>query len=711
MQKFLLLIIVFVFTTAGFAQTKISGTVTDKKGEPIVGANIYLKDTYSGTTSDIDGRFTFSASVDESSILVVSFIGYKIHEQIISAIPTNDLKIVLKESSNNLNAVTITAGSFDASDETKSVTMRPVDILTTPSGEGDIYGAINTMPGTQSVGEEGGIFVRGGEGYETQTYIDGMLVKSPYSSSMPDVPSRGKFSPFLFSGTMFSTGGYSAEYGQALSSALVLKTNALPEKSATSLSLLSVGTGLSHTKRWERASVSANIDYENLAPYYKLSTQEINWFHAPEALRGSFLFRQKTGESGMVKSFIALSREHDGLNYHNVELGQNQRIDMKTDNIYVNTVYNDMLSDNWQFMAGVSYNFDNEGIDLNNDRVETIENTYQVRTKFTNHVNEELSIKLGLESILSDYNQDYYAAFQNTKLNTNFTDSYFAAFIEPEIKISAWFAARLGSRLEYSSLNNQLNLQPRLSLAAKLATHSQLSVAYGTFQQTAQNDYRKFNNDLKAEQASHYILNFQYVKNKRTFRAEAYYKDYNNLVKYQQLNMPVKESYDNNGTGYAKGIDIFWRDRKTFKNIDYYFSYSYISTERNYLDYTGFAPPKFTSEHNFSAVYKQYISKLSTQVGATYSFSSGRPYFNPNEEGFMTKRTPFIHDLSVNLSHMTKVFNKDAIIHLSASNVLGLDKTFGYRYPNQPNANMIYPEFAIKPAAKRFFVVAFFLSI
>ena len=46
-------------------------------------------------------------------------------------------------------------------------------MLTTANSNGDIFNAINTMPGTQSVGEEGGLFVRGGEKYETKTFVDG----------------------------------------------------------------------------------------------------------------------------------------------------------------------------------------------------------------------------------------------------------------------------------------------------------------------------------------------------------------------------------------------------------------------------------------------------------------------------------------------------------------------------------------------------------
>ena len=100
--------------------------------------------------------------------------------------------------------------------------------------------ALSTLPGTQKIGETEGLFVRGGSASETKTVIDEMVVENPFFSSVPDIPSRGRFSPMLFKGTFFSTGGYSAQYGQALSSVLVLKTQDLAPKTQTAISLMAV---------------------------------------------------------------------------------------------------------------------------------------------------------------------------------------------------------------------------------------------------------------------------------------------------------------------------------------------------------------------------------------------------------------------------------------------------------------------------------------
>ena len=63
---------------------------------------------------------------------------------------------------NKIETVYITAGAFEASEEKRAVNMKSTDIGTTAGALGNIIGAIETLPGTQTVGESNGLFVRGG---------------------------------------------------------------------------------------------------------------------------------------------------------------------------------------------------------------------------------------------------------------------------------------------------------------------------------------------------------------------------------------------------------------------------------------------------------------------------------------------------------------------------------------------------------------------
>src|SRR5258708_12840218 len=240
------LFITFLFPAGWLqAQTLVSRTVKDGKGHPLRGASVPLKDSYDGATADSLGNFHFKTAEKGTMTLVISNIGYNSLEQPITLAGTPiELRLAMKESLSELKAVTITAGSFTAGDKQRGAVLSSIDVATTAGSNADITAALKTLPGAQQVGEQDGLFVRGGAGYEAKQYIDGTLVNNPYNTSVPDIAQRGRFSPFLFKGTVFSTGGYSALYGQPLSSVLLLESIDLPEKSEVDASLSPFFSGI-----------------------------------------------------------------------------------------------------------------------------------------------------------------------------------------------------------------------------------------------------------------------------------------------------------------------------------------------------------------------------------------------------------------------------------------------------------------------------------
>jgi hypothetical protein len=199
MKAFLSLTIALLLNQLAFGQTVIKGKITDTQGEPVPGANILLADTYDGTSSDATGFFSFTTAESGPHHLIIRFVGFKeqSREVLLEGKEVN-VQVSLEEEINELEAVTITAGAFTASDESRRTVFRAVDIATTAGATADIAGALNTLPGTQKVGESGRLFVRGGDGSETRTFIDGMLVLDAYGAAAPNTPSRGRFLPFMF---------------------------------------------------------------------------------------------------------------------------------------------------------------------------------------------------------------------------------------------------------------------------------------------------------------------------------------------------------------------------------------------------------------------------------------------------------------------------------------------------------------------------------
>jgi len=243
----------------------ITGKVVDENGNPIVYANIYLKDTFDGTSSDIKGEFVFETYESGIQILIVSYIGYESYEFEHNIDENQFFDISLKELITQANEVVITAGSFGASDDEKVIVLDPIDIVTVASSRGEISGALEALPGTQPQADKEGIYVRGGDASEAKQIVDGMLIQNPYFSDVPDIPQRGRFEPFDFKGTAFSQGGYSAQYGQALSAIVDLQTwSRFGDFNANTFGITPLSLSYGRAYGNDSTVCGLNIDYTNL---------------------------------------------------------------------------------------------------------------------------------------------------------------------------------------------------------------------------------------------------------------------------------------------------------------------------------------------------------------------------------------------------------------------------------------------------------------
>lgn len=686
------------------AQDFIRGTVSDASGNPLPGANVYIKDTYTGTITDSLGNFEFSTkNLPEHPVMIIDFIGYDKQEIRISN--KQVFSIALSQKTSTLNEVQITAGAFAASEEKRAVMIDAVEVATTASSDGDIYGALATFPGAQTQGETGQIIVRGGESSETQTYIDGLLVSSPYSSSLPDLPARGSFSPFMFNGVMFSTGGYSAEYGQALSSVLALQTPGIFNEDVTSISLMNVGASLSHTQRFARSALSAELSYNNTLPYFLMAKHNLKWKKVPQSGSGKFFHRQKIGKTGMLKTDVNFSHSNSELDYSNYNKPYNI-VGLKNNKLFIKTSYNSKIGNKLMVKTGVAFNKNDDQTQLDADDFKEHLQSLHTRAGLTHFTNNHLSLKAGAGLRVLNYDMGY--ASPVFSVQNKVTDAITAVYTEADIKIKQKLALRAGLRTEYSSYNRQANLAPRASLAYKITNHSQISMASGLYHQQTHHDYLIYKNKLSFQKAVHYLLNYQYSKNNRLLRAEIFYKKYNHLISYDSLNNHIYYNLANSGKGYATGVDLFFKDDKSIKHTTYWISYSFLNTKRKYKNYPENATPNFVSPHSFSVVAKYWSSLLSTQFSLNYKFNAGRYYNHPEDDKFMSRRTPNIQNLSASLSYITNIFGHFSVVHLSASNVLGKKHVYSYQFIHQNGELMASP---VTNKIQRTIILGLFINI
>jgi outer membrane cobalamin receptor len=692
------------------AQTVLKGQVTSGKGDPVPYASVFLKNTIDGSTTDDQGEFSFTSYEKGSQTLVVSVVGFDTVQNTVNLKGgTLNIAISLRESNQMIDEVVVTAGTFEANNDRKVAILKPLDIYTNSAAAGDIMGAIQTLPGTQKVTQETGLFVRGGDASESSVIIDGMTVQNPFFSNVPGVSQRSRFMPFQFKGISFSSGGFSARYSQALSSVLELNTNDLPEQSTLNFNIGMSGLATSGSKRWSNSGVEVSANYTNLSPFYWLAKTNYNVYDIPEGGGFSGRYVTKVHENGLLKAFIKYDTYHNGITIPNPDsVGNTFNFGLKNQNTYFNSSYRYTRSNMFIFTA-LSYSYNRDRITWGTVPDGNTDWRGQWRGECWYSITATFNLLGGLEL------QRFNAERRYDSLRQSFNEFQTGAYLEAEWRPSPYFAVKPGLRYERSELLDENSLAPRLAMALKTGKYGQVSLAGGVYYQNPDNNYLLYGYRPHFQQAIHYIVNYQRINNDRSFRVEVYYKQYNQLVRELSASdsgfspNPYRYIYgvvDNSGNGYAQGIDFFWRDKASIPDFDYWISYSYIDTKRLYSNYISKATPDFISNHNLNILLKYFIEQWGMSVSTSYTYGSGRPYYNPDDSRFMQSHTPSIHDLSLSVSYLKTIGRWFTVFYVSVDNVFGWKNIYGYRYSY--DGQQRYP---VRPAIDRYVFIGANISL
>lgn len=703
-----LLIILFFLSGSMFAQNKrITGIILDEKKEPIAYANIYIEGTIDGISSAEDGTFVLETEATGIVTLKATFIGYKSFSITADVSKLDSLTIILKENLQNLQEVTVTAGSFRLKGSNMERT-NAVDLVTTAGSEGDLYKSIALLPGMQVGGTDGKLQVRGGSSHESQTFIDDMHVMTPYTSMPANVAVRGRYSPFIFDKIDFSTGGYSPEYSQSLSSVLPLYTKDESNITKTGLSLTSVGVGTGGTKAWDKGSTSFDVSYTNLEPYTKLlfPSEKPDWDKYYQGITASNQTRFMLGDKTYLKTFFSYDKTM--FKKRETELFEDvqRKMDFDEDNLYLNSTFTKRYASGINYFAGAAFSWNKkniEGARILDDLFKSDETELHLKTKADKRFSGLYKLGMGVESFIKGYEITYRNEDENVNRKVN--HSINGLYVTNDFNLTYNLLLNVSGRLEYTSLDKSWALLPRIALNYKIKDFV-ISGAVGKYQQTTDNDNLLYNKHLAQESTTQYVLSAQTsITNYRVFRAEAYYKNYDKLTTRDNY------LYLSDGEGYSKGIDLLYKDGfKTGEKqaLEYMISYSFNDSKRRYLDYAEKVTPPYLTKHNASVTLKYSNEKLKSIFGLTNRFASGQPYHDPNKDGVMNSKTPVYNTLDIS---WTILAHKKLIIYASASNILGRNNVYGYNYNSVPNAQGRYEGKPVKMYQKQFFFIGFFISL
>lgn len=673
-HSILILTLLLLGHSLGHAQQIISGTVTDGH-HPIAGANVFVKGTTDGCLTDSLGHFSFSTLKADSVQLMVTCIGYDNAERDWQK-GHKPLAIRLYERTTTIDEVIVTGSTFQFGQANGVKQLGALDVVLDGGSCGDIVAALQSLPGTQKVGEDGKLYVRGGSSEECQTYINGMHVLQPYSTTAPNSPSRGRFSPFLFKGITFSLGGYDAEYGQALSSVLPMETTdaSVSDKLGVSASL--IGWNIGGTKATKQGCWSMNATYMDLGMYNRLFPDRWTWRKPYRQLSFETQWKTQPTPSSVWKSYLGfdrttLSLDTDGRTLH-----------LEENNLYLNSVAKGSAKGYVTWFAGLAGGMVWQDISdalLHGDRYRYRTGELHLKTKASKTLTAWMKGTIGMESFFRYQWLDY-------RLPDRLHDSkgYLlpALFAMTQYKFFRGCSVEASLRTEYSSLSHRCTLLPRLLLNYNPARHWLLSLSAGSYtQEPADTILARSLEPSRSSLAHHYIAGLQYSFGNTLVRMEAYYKRYSHLPLLSQGH------YTTDGHGMSRGFDLFIDDRSLLPNLTTMLSYSYNDSRRRYLNDLTEQQPPYVSRHNLRLALKYGISIFNFAL--TESFASGR-----KSEG---RTTPYYNSLDASVTYLA---SKRVIIYASLSNLLGRKNIYGYS-GGKPITN----------GSDRFFYIGIFVSL
>lgn len=725
----LLATVMFGLTTL-LSQTKhsviVSGEVVDEKGIPLELVNVLLVGTLDGDVTDTEGRFKFRTSKVGVQELRATMIGY---EQATSTLKLSGrdsvfVRLVLKETLINLREVTVTASAYSTGDQVKGITLRSLEVVTTPGAAADIFRAVQTFPGVVAMDEGSGLFVRGGDVSETVILLDQATVVHPYKYETPTGGVFGTISPFLVSGTFFSTGGFSARYGNALSGVLAMESLNLPSRLTynigAGLAAGSIGASVPIIPQKLGLRFSGNQSFTDLM--FRVNGGRDQFTLTPRGRDGNLSVVYQYSNSGRLKLFNFVNTDRIGVRVD--EPSFDGVYQSEETNWLHNLQWNNLVG-KWLVKASFSLNRFETEQQLGSMRLQPSDVTRKVRVDAEHSPSDDLRVSLGVE--VERLENIFHGTFPKNPLvldpkaevytvDERYATERWGAYGELESQLSRRLMGSVGVRVDRHNIAAETVVDPRLSLRYNVSKETNARISWGIyhqFPQPIQFNEKNGNPSLASQTARHFITSFEHIENLLMVRLEAYWKSYSNLVlRHKTLH------YANIGDGVARGVDFFVKYGGFLQTpVNGWIAYSYLHSRRlqardlveEYVYEK--APSSFDITHNLTVVVKaQLIQFLSG--GLTLRYATGRPvtpvigavyrqqgYYEPIQGPINSERLPDFVRLDGTLSYFLPFGEANsAAFYFAISNLL--DRANPIRYEYSPD----YSERRLKTTNYRRFI-------
>lgn len=281
MNRLILSIITLLSLVApnAFSQVKIHGKVIDEDNKPLEFATVRIADTALGTNTNLDGDYSISCPTRDTVVVVFTCIGYKEEKrQLINPKGDLPLNMRLHKVSKELQEVQVT--EFKKQTGSMVTIDRDAYKLAPDVSGGSVEAMLSTMAGVNSTNEMSSQYsVRGGSYDENSVYINGIEVYRPQLISSGQQEGLSIINPDMVDAVSFSTGGFSAEYGDKMSSVLDI-TYREPQSFEGAVSLSLMGGSLAIGQSLSKFSQLHGVRYKSNASL--LSSMETKGEYDPK---------------------------------------------------------------------------------------------------------------------------------------------------------------------------------------------------------------------------------------------------------------------------------------------------------------------------------------------------------------------------------------------------------------------------------------------
>jgi hypothetical protein len=679
----------------------LSGSVADQSDLPLPGVVVTIKGTTTVTATDEHGQFTI-ATARNDAVVVFELAGFATRTVPIAG--TNGPLTIVMTLAPVSTEVVVRAPAALTPPDTR-MTLRPLDVVRTAGTQADVMRALAVLPGVAQVDEGAGIFVRGGDVSETTVMLDEAPLNHPYRYETPTGGFRGAVDPFLTQGVSFTTGGFSAAYGNSLSGVVDMRSLDRPSVGRVTATAGLAGVSLAAAEPLGTAGgvrVAVNRATPELLFAVNPSPREFDELPGGWDTSASAYYNSPT--HGAFKLFVLDQHDHVGVQ---------QQQDAFDGFLHSTTSYRALiaswrqsLASGWTVSAIGSADHYVNGFDVGVAAIDSADDARSARLDLAGAVGG-WTMRFGAGAgtavtnaagVVPERGGDFAGVSGTSAFDVNHHDNRAGGYVEASHPFGV-VTPTIGVRSDYFSAASSARVDPRLNVAVDLGAFGRLRFAGGIYHQAPSPEYFdqvRGATTLAPMTAMHYIAGYESGKSDGAafFRAEAYYKTYRDL--------PVQDDaagYTDHGYGDARGIDLY--GRRVWHYIDLRASASFVHTERRWTSPeqqdryplpSGTWAPDFSIPYTWQLVVNAPVWPT-VWLGAAWREAAGRPMtpaigatatpdgYEPIWGTINSERLPRYERLDLSVSYLTKLGSRtNAVFFASVDNATNHFNFFEYAY-------------------------------